>query len=292
MTQHTEEDTTTSWWGSMHCNTLLLFVLSTSFLCSAIYRNGDLGMVVFDSASMLGLCGVVDALVHAKMPTSSKGHYVRVHFLVVLIKHAVMWSTYLAGGGVFLRTWRPLTFGSYVWDNLQLLCRPREFSATARIFLAVHHALAFAVCGIWIYVSSCCEWDPYIVRGIMLWWTADLYACLVLTYRSFYPEVDWQLTWKLRALAFILERIQRFALYSVNLVERDRLSRLAWVVLASGIVMDTLDTTFQTKSLVKHSLVRKADNPRSSDEKDPSSKESETPNETDNSYADGFVVEI
>lgn len=111
--------------------------------------------------------------------------------------------------------------------------------------------------GTWALVHG--DWEPYVVRGVVIWLTSDIYVYSINTYRAIDPQnVNKDVFQKLQLGAFCLERVQRIAAYvQAFIITKGSLSTVAWVIFGTGMSNDVLDASFQLRSILAKNFSKK-----------------------------------
>ena len=119
-------------------------------------------------------------------------------------------------------------------------------------------------------VSPCCFLDDnvFIYRGIVIWLSAEIWNDGLNTFCGFWPKTDKNVLLRMKTVVFVMERIHRtFSYFQPLTVPVTRYNTLMWVVLGTGLWNDTLDITFQLKSLRKQYREKKQQTAQQSEEK-------------------------
>lgn len=213
--------------------------------------------VIQQSAVVLSLCFILDNMIQCIFPLC-KRHRVMAHFSLGLCQHTVYAIAYLISANTFASIWQPVYFGYYMWTNVLLITNPHQFFPMFHLFYSIHHSISFIITGSWILVSTCCPWETYIVRAVVIWLCSDMYLYGLNVYRSLCfshngdSSLDKALFLKLKFMVFCLERIQRCIAYVQAFVaSKGDFSSLAWTVFWTGLFNDVLDASFQLRSLCR-----------------------------------------
>jgi len=224
--------------------------------------------VLLASAVPFALASIVELCARFLLP-GLRQHYVFVHFLVGCFQQVGYFGAYILGDEIFLKVWRPLYFGIYLYTITVLIFRGDECFWNFRVFYVVHHGISFCITGCWQLLDDQ-TWCDALIRGLVLWLTAEIYVYVLNVGRSLqvhYSSTNSRdedagnrkesrkesrtLAW-LQLICFLLERCQRFTAYFSLLVAKDwdvSDSTLTQVVLGTGMANDAVDIWFQWTSI-------------------------------------------
>jgi len=220
--------------------------------------------LIKNSAVVLSFCFIFENIIRAIFPSCTKV-CVLVHFSLGLCQHVVYAVTYLIKDDLFRDYWQPIYFGYYMWTITLLVARPNVFFGKFYTFYTIHHTFSFIITGSWVLIT-CCPWEPYIYRGVLLWLSSDVYLYGINTYRSLSPGIDRTDFRSLQMKAFVLERIHRSSAYIQAFILTDgKLSPLAWTVFGTGILNDIVDIYFQLQSICRSRGINKSEGLKDAD---------------------------
>lgn len=230
---------------------LISFLSCTTFWVGAASQLDDFWSTIQNALVALSVCFLAERVVISSWP-SLKKPYVTLHFGLGLVQNILYVTTFLADPNIFAKIWTSAYFGYYIWTWTMLVTKVQEFFTLFRIFYTVHHTVSFFITGSWILVGQFCKcpMNLYLIRGIVLWLSSDIWVYLLNFTRSIYPGMDVQTIRKQQLIVFIIERLQRLAAYIQALVlTQGEMNTLDWVVLGTGFFNDILDASFQARSL-------------------------------------------
>jgi len=238
------------------------FLVCSAFWLTAASRLEDFRSIVLRGLCVLLFCLVLERFVVFFGGDHLKSPYITLHFGLGLVQNISYVIFFLVNPTLFAKLWTSAYFGYYVWTWYVLILRPKEVFSLFRVFYAIHHTVSFFITGTWILVAtSCnCEYEKYILRGIVLWLSADIWVYLVNFSRSVIPGMPIETVRRLQLLAFVLERLQRVTAYLQGfIVTQMHISALGWVVFGTGLFNDVLDASFQARSLAVFFMAKKED---------------------------------
>ena len=224
-------------------------ILSTAFWIFSLIHSPEVNAVstLKNSACILALCFGIEFLVKVTF-CKSVSRLTTVHYLLGILQQISFISLYIIGSGIFFKSWPFIYFGYYIWTSLSLITRPEGFFRKFRIFYSIHHTFSFLITGTWLLVRPCCKLNNFLIRGVMLWLSSEIYLYICNLYRSLNPSLNMKRFRKFQLIAFIAERIQRLSAYiQAFVISSMQLSTFEWVVLGTGIANDILDICFQLK---------------------------------------------
>uniref|UniRef100_A0A7R9W3C5 Carrier domain-containing protein n=2 Tax=Pseudictyota dubia TaxID=2749911 RepID=A0A7R9W3C5_9STRA len=174
----------------------------------------------------------------------SCSHYLQ--GVLSFIAYVLMFVIYPA---TFLRNWSSVYFGYYMYDNLSLLIFWDDINRAFRDFYALHHIISFTLTGFWRVPSG--SWNVKLGMLVMLWLTSEIWQYSLYVFRHFagHGKCTARKIAILGVVAFVSERLQRFSAYLLLFLLDDKITHRAWLVFATGIAFDVLDTYFQLKAL-------------------------------------------
>ena len=176
------------------------------------------------------------------------------HFVCGMFVYLAYMGLYVVEPELFLRTWRSLYFGFYVWDICMIIVYWRRLFAAFRHFYTIHHIVSFAITGAWLYSGG--EWLDYIILGLVIWLSSDLWVYALSAYRAgpFKKLTHTELS-AYRYKIFWVERAHRLLAYVLPLwmvfASGSNPSMLCLLVLGTGLANDVLDASFQWKAIIK-----------------------------------------
>ena len=240
---------------TMHLTTALCFVTSTTFWLVCLFRYHPNAWYVFQNAfAILAVCFVADNTVACLAP-SLKRRQVVMHYFLGWVQNLLYILLFVASPSRFEKVWTSLFFGYYLFTWIMMLTQKAEFFFMFRLFYTIHHASAFFITGSWMIVSPCCFLDDnvFIYRAIVIWLSAEIWNDGLNTFRGVRSKTDKNVLRRMKTVVFVMERIHRSIAYFQPLtVPATQHNTLMWVVLGTGLWNDTLDVSFQLKSLCKH----------------------------------------
>ncbi|CAB9531234.1 Acyl-coenzyme A oxidase [Seminavis robusta] len=113
--------------------------------------------------------------------------------------------------------------------------------------------------GSWIWMGQYCSCPSnlYLLRGIVLWMTADTWEQLVSLHQSIYPQPSHNTWWGLQLFGFLVQRLQRSAaVIQAIVITHGAINPLDRVVFGTCILKDILDVCFQAQLLYSHRIKR------------------------------------
>lgn len=214
-------------------------------------------LLLKEAATVLASCFVIENLIHAILPHCENKYVLTHYFVGCIVQIAYVLIYCFAGDEVMIRTLRPIYFGYYMWTNITMMAKPHVFFPVFRLFYSIHHVVSFFTTGTWALVHG--DWEPYVVRGVVIWLTSDIYVYSINTYRAIDPQnVNKDVFQKLQLGAFCLERVQRIAAYvQAFIITKGSLSTVAWVIFGTGMSNDVLDASFQLRSILAKNFSKK-----------------------------------
>ena len=240
---------------TMHLTTALCFVTSTTFWLVCLFRYHPNAWYVFQNAfAILAVCFVADNTAACLAP-SLKRRQVVMHYFLGWAQNLLYILLFVASPSRFEKVWTSLFFGYYLFTWIMMLTQKAEFFFMFRLFYTIHHASAFFITGSWMIVSPCCFLDDnvFIYRAIVIWLSAEIWNDGLNTFRGVRSKTDKNVLRRMKTVVFVMERIHRSIAYFQPLtVPATQHNTLMWVVLGTGLWNDTLDVSFQLKSLCKH----------------------------------------
>lgn len=238
-----------------------LTLATVLWLVALLYRESslaDVGQILGWSALVAGVClaiqGVISIVTRSVAITTP---LVFAHFLQGLLVFVTYTVAYIFSPDWFLKSWRSIYFGYYLYDICVILLCWRRFVGSFRTFYAVHHTLSFCITALWMFFGG--EWLDYIILGVMIWLASDVWVYLLSMYRCLWGRgMPRARVVRLQITAFCLERIHRLTAYGVPFVIADyQLSPLAVLVFCTGVVNDILDAVFQWRGIQRKQRVLK-----------------------------------
>ena len=226
-------------------------------------------LLLKEAATVLASCFIIENLIHVIFPRCEKKYVLTHYFIGCIVQIAYFLIYVFAGSEVTIRIWRPIYFGYYMWTNIIMMAKPHVFFPAFRLFYTIHHVVSFFITGTWALVDG--DWEPYVVRGVVIWLTSDIYVYSINTYRSIDPQkVNKNVFQKLQLGAFCFERVHRIVAYvQAFMITKGNLSTIAWVIFGTGMSNDVLDASFQLRSILAKNFSNKNTvNNRSGSKKD------------------------
>jgi hypothetical protein len=207
-------------------------------------------LLLKEAATVLASCFIIENLIHVSFPHCEKTYVLTHYFVGCIVQIAYFLIYFFAGDEVMIRTWRPIYFGYYMWTNILMMAKPHVFFPKFRLFYSIHHVVSFFITGTWALVQG--DWELYVVRGVVIWLTSDIYVYSINTYRAInVQKVNKNVFQKLQLGAFCLERMHRIAAYvQAFIITKGSLSTIAWVIFGTGMFNDVLDASFQLRSIL------------------------------------------
>lgn len=176
------------------------------------------------------------------------------HFLCGMFVYLAYVGFYFVDHQLFLHCWRSLYFGFYVWDICMIVVYWDRLFAAFRHFYTIHHTVSFAITGTWMLSGG--EWLEYIILGLVIWLSSDLWVYALSAYRAgpFRKLTHRELS-AYRYKIFCVERLHRLLAYVLPLwmvfASGSQPSMLCLLVLGTGLANDLLDATFQWQAIRK-----------------------------------------
>ena len=153
--------------------------------------------------------------------------------------------------------WDDVYVGYYAFTIILTITRPETFSQTFKVYYTVHHSLSFLVTGSWA-LMTCCEWETYVHRGLMLWLGAGLWSYIHNVYTSINPTIGKALFRKLKLVVFAPVQTQKMTSYVRGLIVTGlKPSKLAVVILGTGFVLDFGNAVFVCRSIYRSFFEKK-----------------------------------
>ncbi len=240
---------------------------SICLVCAIIYRlcaqwssRGTPALVdlIKNASMMVSFCFFVQNVLYSLFPKCKEQH-VLAQYTIGCFHQMAFIVSYLIDERLFFLIWSPIFFGSNIWTITLLITRPNVFGQMAG-FYSIKQIIVIFITGSWALVT-CCLWESYIILGVMLWLSADIYANLLSAYHTTHPDMNIELFIKLRLIAFALERIQKISAYMQGLiVTKGDASMLGWIVLGSGFFIDIFVSTFFQVRSIRRLLKQEKDN--------------------------------
>lgn len=203
---------------------------------------------------VFSLCGIwflLDAFVMASLTGPHRAE--RSHYLLSIAAVVAYIGFYQFDSEEFRNLWMQTLMALYFYD-VAIILRDREsLKPSYRQFYLVHHCVSFILFAVW-HVSFIPFTDA-MALGALLWVSSDVWR---------WAEQYWRLSGhvsseRLKDIVYYLERGHRVFAYGLYLIILDfqfnYTSEL--VLLASGILMDAIDTWFQRR--VRHYRKQKQD---------------------------------
>lgn len=236
------------------------FLFSALFWLLALFLyHPEPWWVVQNAFVVLAVCYIFDSVVICVAPNLQK-RLVLSHYILGVMQNILYVITFLISPDLFATVWNSIFFGYYLFTWIGMLTQKAEYFPMFRIFYTIHHGVAFIVTGIWIITSPCCfelDNEP-VYRAIVIWLSGDIWNYCLNIYRCIQPETDKDSLHKMRMLVFVLEKLHKSGSYlQILVVGVSGVNTLGWVCTGSALVMDTLDSTFQIRSICKHHRAKK-----------------------------------
>lgn len=176
------------------------------------------------------------------------------HFLCGIFVYLGYIYLYVVDHKLFLRSWRSLYFGFYVWDICMIITYWSRLFAAFRHFYTIHHTVSFAITATWMYSGG--EWLYYISLGLVIWLSSDLWVYSLSAYRAGpFSKLTRRELSAYRYKIFWVERVHRLLAYVLPLwivfASGSQPSMLCLLVLGTGLANDLLDASFQWKAILK-----------------------------------------
>jgi hypothetical protein len=195
------------------------------------------------SLAITGCCLIIDSCIMAFLNRNpnSQHNAERSHYLLSILSIAVYLIAYQADSETFRNIWMQVLFGFYLFD-LAIIARDwDQLKPSYRTFYSVHHTASLGLFFVW-YHTFIPFTDAMALVGL-LWVSSDIWR---------WAEQYWRLsgrisTSKLRDIVWYTERSHRLLAYAIYLWVLDFTFNHAseMILLASGILMDIIDTYFQ-----------------------------------------------
>ncbi len=231
-----------------------LAAVTALWIGSLIHIEGSVAgavPILLLAAAVAALCFSVHCLVGAAARRGAPiaDTLVFSHFLQGVLVFTVYVLLYVLEPSAFLRSWRSLYFGYYIYDIAVLLLCWRRLYGSFRVFYSVHHTVSFAITSLWMLVGG--AWLDYIVLGVVLWLGSDLWVYGLALYRNTRRrELSRLQVARLQLRIFWIERVHRGAAYLIPCILASfQLSTLAIVIFATGLANDILDASFQWRTI-------------------------------------------
>ena len=242
-----------------HTSKRVYVLRSMCLICAIVYRliaqwwsQGTPALVdlIKNASMMISFCFLAQNVLYSVFPRCKEQH-ILAQYTIGCFHQMTFIVSYLIDERLFFLVWSPIFFGSNMWTITLLITRPNVFGPMAG-FYAMKQIIVIFITGSWALVK-CCSWESYIILGVMLWLSADIYANVLNAYHTTHPDMGRELFIRLRLMAFTLERIQKFSAYMQGLiVTGGDASMLGWIVLGSGFFIDMfISTFFQVRSIRK-----------------------------------------
>jgi len=225
------------------------FVVVTVYWLFAASTLDGFGSIVQNAAVALAACFATVEVVSVCFPSLER-LYVTMHFGLGLCQNALYIASFAVDISFFQKIWTSAYFGYYLWTMIVIVSRSSEFFRMFRVFYTVHHTISFIITGSWLLVSPCCPQETYLLRGIMIWLSSDIWIYFLNVTRSIRPDIDVATIRRAQLVIFFIERVHRFSAYiQAFVITKGNLNELDWVVFGTGFFNDMVDAAFQAHSL-------------------------------------------
>lgn len=207
-----------------------------------------------DIFAICGACLVLDAFIMSILKGKHRAE--RSHYLLSIISVVCYIALFPLNSELFRHYWMQILLGLYLYDLCIIARDWRQLKPSYRTFYSVHHGVSLGLFVIW-HLSFVPFTDAMAI-GALLWVSSDVWR---------WAEQFWRLSGKhssnkLRDGVYYLERGHRVFAYALFLwildFEFKHTSEI--VLIASGILMDIIDTYFQQQARrvhrLKHSITK------------------------------------
>ena len=207
-----------------------------------------------DIFAICGACLVLDAFIMSILKGKHRAE--RSHYLLSIISVVCYIALFPLNSELFRHYWMQILLGLYLYDLCIIARDWRQLKPSYRTFYSVHHGVSLGLFIVW-HLSFVPFTDAMAI-GALLWVSSDVWR---------WAEQFWRLSGKhssnkLRDGVYYLERGHRVFAYALFLwildFEFKHTSEI--VLIASGILMDIIDTYFQRQARrvhrLKHSITK------------------------------------
>ncbi len=192
--------------------------------------------------AICGVCLMLDALIMSQLKGPHRAE--RSHYLLSIVSVLCYLPLYTLDSETFRHYWMQILLGLYLYD-LAIIARDfRQLKSSYRVFYSVHHGMSLVLFLVWHLTFV--PFTDAMALGALLWVSSDVWR---------WAEQVWRLSGRvssnrLRDSVWYLERSHRVLAYLIYLwvldFSFDYPSEL--VLLASGLLMDMIDTYFQAQA--------------------------------------------
>jgi hydroxymethylglutaryl-CoA synthase len=230
----------------------LLLALTSAYWVAGVYTCNDGAKHTLQTGAQVLIASVTThLLVHrwiAGFPIRGSSTTL-VHYNLGIMSFIAYGTLYAVDQVEFLKYWGAIFFGYFMSDNIMIITMWDNIHPSFRFFYSLHHAFAFAITGTWAVLQG--TWDDYLILGVMLWLTAEIWQYLLLLYRHFpSSKLSASTVSRLKLLCFVLERLHRIVAYGASFAMADfKFSNFAYFVLGTGLFLDVFDASFQWKNV-------------------------------------------
>lgn len=192
--------------------------------------------------AICGICLILDALIMSQLTGQHRAE--RSHYLLSIISVVCYVALFPLDSELFRHYWMQILLGLYLYDLCIIARDWRQLKPSYRTFYSVHHGVSLGLFIIWHY--SFVPFTDAMAIAALLWVSSDVWR---------WAEQMWRLSGRhssreLRNGVYYLERGHRVFSYCVFLWVLDfKFNYFSEaVLLASGILMDGIDTYFQKQA--------------------------------------------
>ncbi|MFT5594912.1 MAG: hypothetical protein ACI8SR_003313 [Oceanicoccus sp.] len=196
--------------------------------------------------AICGICLILDALIMSQLTGQHRAE--RSHYLLSIMSVVCYVALFPLDSELFRHYWMQILLGLYLYDLCIIARDWHQLKPSYRTFYSVHHGVSLGLFIIWNVTFI--PFTHAMAIGALLWVSSDVWR---------WAEQFWRLSGKrssniLRDGVYYLERGHRVFSYCVFLwvlgFKFNYLSEA--VLLASGILMDGIDTYFQKQARCMH----------------------------------------
>ncbi|NVK37206.1 MAG: hypothetical protein HWE18_04715 [Gammaproteobacteria bacterium] len=192
--------------------------------------------------AICGICLLLDALIMSQLKGPHRAE--RSHYLLSILSVVCYLPLYTLDSESFRHYWMQILLGLYLYD-LAIIARDfRQLKSSYRVFYSVHHGMSLILFFVWHLTFV--PFTDAMALGALLWVSSDVWR---------WAEQVWRLSGRyssnrLRDSVWYLERGHRVLAYLIYLWVLDFSFNYPseLVLLASGLLMDMIDTYFQAQA--------------------------------------------